>query len=391
VDGFKFINDSLGHHAGDRLLVLLAERLRSRARTGDLLARTGGDEFVLFARGVRDAHAAQVLGDHLLDVCEQPFALDDLEATMSITVGCALEGDAETVDEALRNADLALYAAKSEQRGTAQLFKARMREQAAARLSTEHHLRGALERGELRVVYQPIVSLKNGAISGMEALLRWRSAELGDIDPADFIAIAEGTGLILPIGRFVLSEAVKQLAAWRGSGHEATVWVNLSASQLADEQLPSLLTELLGANDVLPEWVYLELTETTLMDRATSQPLAMLDRLRAVGVQLALDDFGTGDSSLSRLSRLQLGAIRIDRSFIARMLTDATASAIVSAVVRMAEPMQIAVIAEGVETIEQHDELTRRFGTVFREGRCRCWHWGDCRFPHSSARMSALL
>ena len=353
IDGFKFINDSLGHRAGDELLKLLANRLRGHARAGDLLARTGGDEFVLIAHGVRRSEQAQQLGRRLLGVAEEPFALDGLEASISVTVGAALMHEADSVEECLSNADLALYAAQSAQRGTARLFEASMRKEAVSRLTIEHQLRRALERDELRVVYQPIVSLEHLGVTGMEALLRWRSEELGDVRPDEFIPVAERTTLIVPIGRFVLAEAVTQLAKWQRGGHDQRLSVNLSAGQLADEQLPEFLADLLAGLRVDPARVYLELTETAVMARATSRPLEMLDRLRATGVHLALDDFGTGYSSLSRLSGLNLSALKIDRSFVGRMLEDAPTSAIVSAIVRMAEPMRLSVVAEGVETPEQ--------------------------------------
>ncbi len=358
ADGFKFINDSLGHQAGDRLLELLAQRLTGHARADDLLARTGGDEFVLIARGVRDARAAQGLADRLLAVCAEPFDLDGAEAHLSVSVGAALMSDAEPVEESLRNADLALFAAKSEQRGSARLFEAAMRERALTRLTVERHLRRALEHGELRVVYQPIVSLDTMAVMGVEALLRWRSPDLGDVSPAQFIPAAERTGLILPIGRFVLAEAIKQLADWRRAGHDLTVSVNLSAGQLTDEHLPELLATLLGRHAVPADRVCLELTETTLMGGGTHTPMAVLDRLRATGAHLALDDFGIGYSSLSRFSRLRLSAVKIDRSFVAQMLEDPAAAAVVGAVVGMAQPMGIAVVAEGVETTEQLARLT---------------------------------
>ena len=367
IDGFKFINDSLGHHAGDRLLELLACRLRTHVRGGDLLARTGGDEFVLIARAVSDARDAQALADRLLEVCADQFDLDGAEAHLSVTVGGALISDAETVEESLRNADLALFAAKSEQRGTAKLFETPMREQAQSRLTVEHHLGRALERDELRVVYQPIVSLQTMTITGMEALLRWRSPELGNVSPEEFIAAAERTGLILPIGRFVLTEAIKQLAVWRSAGHELTVAVNLSAGQLVDEQLPGLLAALLRRYEVPSDRLCLELTETTLMTSTTVQPTGVLDRLRATGAHLALDDFGIGYSSLSRFSRLQLSALKIDRSFIAKMLDDPAAAAVVGAVMGMVEPMDIFVIAEGVETTAQLTRLTE-LGCAYAQG-----------------------
>jgi diguanylate cyclase (GGDEF)-like protein len=353
IDGFKLINDSLGHHAGDVLLSLLADRLRSHARSGDLLARAGGDEFVLIARGVDDSQEALILGERLLEVCAQPFVLDGMEAHLSVTVGAAPLGDPATVEESLRNADLALYAAKSERRGTARLFEAAMREQAVSRVSTEHHLRRAMERGELRLVYQPIVSLDTCSTTCLEALVRWRSPELGDVSPVDFIPVAERTGLILPIGRFVLAEAIGRIGEWRGRGHDVRISVNLSAGQLADERLPEFIVKLLDRHRVPANALWLELTESSLMEHAGEQPLALLDHLRATGVQLALDDFGTGYSSLSRLSSLRLSAVKVDRSFVHRMLADATAEAVVSAVVRMSEAMGIDVVAEGVERPEQ--------------------------------------
>ena len=367
IDGFKFINDSLGHRAGDALLQRLAERLRTHAREADLLARTGGDEFVLIARGVCNAADAQSLASRLLEVCDQPFTLDGLEASVSVTVGAALVDEVASLEESMGNADLALYAAKSSQPGTARLFEQSMRKQAVSRLNVEHHLRRALSRGELRVVYQPIVSVPTGAIAGFEALLRWRSAELGDVSPADFIPIAERTALIVPIGRFVLAEAVRQLALWRQHGHDISLSVNLSPGQLADEQLPDLIGELLARHQISPDRLTLELTETALMERVSSQPLELLELVRDLGVHLALDDFGTGYSSLSRLSRLELTAVKIDRAFVAQMLKDAPTAAIVRAVLAMAEPMGVAVIAEGVENQDQLAHLAE-LGCQFAQG-----------------------
>jgi len=245
VDGFKFVNDSLGHHAGDRLLALVATRLERHARHGDLLARPGGDEFVLVADGIRDDGTAIAVGERLADSCAQPFNLDGEEVEVSVTVGVCRVAEAATGEEALRDADLALYAAKLERRGSVKLFAARMRDAASSRMTLERHLRRALDRDEFHVVYQPVVDIADGRIVGMEALLRWQCPELGPISPADFIPIAERTGLILPIGRFVLARAVEQLAIWQTAGHDVRMSVNLSASQLTDEQLPDLLAELL--------------------------------------------------------------------------------------------------------------------------------------------------
>jgi diguanylate cyclase (GGDEF)-like protein len=357
VDGFKFVNDSLGHHAGDRLLALVAERLSRHARRGDLLARPGGDEFVLVADGIPDDEAALSLGRRLAASCVEPLSLDGEEVEVSVTVGVCRVVDAASGEEALRDADLALYAAKTERRGSVKLFEAPMRHAATSRLTLEQHLRRALDRDELHVVYQPVVDVRDSSIVGMEALLRWRCAALGDVSPAEFIPIAERTGLILPIGRFVLARAVEQLAAWRAAGHRVRVSVNLSASQLADEQLPELLEELLETHGVPAEPLLLELTETALMHHATDQPLQMLDRLRATGAGLVLDDFGTGYSSLARLSRLHLAAVKIDRAFVAAMESDRGARAVVTAVLQMAGPLGCVVVAEGIETTAQRDLL----------------------------------
>jgi diguanylate cyclase (GGDEF)-like protein len=360
VDGFKFVNDSLGHHAGDRLLALVAERLAAHARAGDLLARPGGDEFVLMADGIGDDTVALTLGERLAASCTAPFNLDGEEVEVSVTVGVCRVADVASGEEAMRDADLALYAAKLERRGSVKLFAAPMREAASTRLTLERHLRRALERDELHVVYQPVVDVRDSSIVGMEALLRWNCAALGPVSPAEFIPIAERTGLILPIGRFVLARAVEQMAAWHAAGFAGLrVSVNLSASQLADEQLPDLLAELLETHGLPGEPLLLELTESALMRHATDHPLQMLARLRATGAGIVLDDFGTGYSSLARLSSLRLAAVKIDRSFIAAMESDVGARAVVTAVMQMAGPLGCAVVAEGIETVEQRDLLAQ--------------------------------
>ncbi|MEA2251739.1 MAG: hypothetical protein QOG70_1981 [Solirubrobacteraceae bacterium] len=367
VDGFKFVNDSLGHHAGDQLLSVLAARLQRQLRDFDLLARLGGDEFVVVAGAVRDAAAVRTLGERLVNVCADPFSLDSEEVEISVTAGACLLADAGAGELALRNADLALYAAKADHRGTVHLFEPTMAESANTRTTLERHLRRALDRDELRLVYQPVVSLPDGSVLGAEALLRWHCPPLGDVSPAQFIPIAERSGLILPIGRFVLTRAVEQLAAWRASGLDVHVSVNLSASQLADEQLPELLADLLDRHRIPGRRVLLELTETALMERATTQPLATLDRLRATGAQLVLDDFGTGYSSLARLGVLALASVKIDRSFIHRMADDEGARAIVAAVLQLAGPLGTVVVAEGVETQAQR-ELLSAMGCHFAQG-----------------------
>jgi predicted signal transduction protein with EAL and GGDEF domain len=346
---------------------VLAARLQRQLRDFDLLARLGGDEFVVVAGAVRDAAAVRTLGERLVNVCADPFSLDSEEVEISVTGGACLLADAGAGELALRNADLALYAAKADHRGTVQMFEPTMAESANTRTTLERHLRRALDRDELRLVYQPVVSLPDGSVLGAEALLRWHCPPLGDVSPAQFIPIAERSGLILPIGRFVLTRAVEQLAAWRASGLDVHVSVNLSASQLADEQLPELLADLLDRHRIPGRRVLLELTETALMERATTQPLATLDRLRATGAQLVLDDFGTGYSSLARLGVLALASVKIDRSFIHRMADDEGARAIVAAVLQLAGPLGTVVVAEGVETQAQR-ELLSAMGCHFAQG-----------------------
>jgi diguanylate cyclase (GGDEF)-like protein len=367
VDGFKLVNDSLGHPAGDRLLSLLADRLRAHARAQDLLARTGGDEFVLIARVIATEEDALALAERLTGVCAEPFDLDGFDASVSITIGAALLNSGDDTQEALRNADLALYTATSARRGSVRLFEPQMRDRVLDRIWTEHHLRNALERGELRLVYQPVVDVNTGALSGMEALLRWNSSELGPIAPDKFIPVAEHTGLILPIGRFVFAEAIAQLARWTDAGHDLTLAVNMSANQLADDGLPDLIADLCARHGVAPQRLCVELTESTLGSDALDRPAMMLDRLREAGVALALDDFGTGYSSLERMSRLQLDVVKIDRSFISRMLYDQTAAAVVDAVVRIAEALAVTVTAEGIETVEQLQRV-RELGCHHAQG-----------------------
>ncbi len=367
VDGFKFVNDSLGHPAGDRLLSLLADRLRAHARAGDLLARAGGDEFVLIARDIATNEHALALAERLIGVCAHPFDLDGFDANVSVTIGAALLEGGDGAEEGLRNADLALYAAKTARRGSVRMFEPPMRERVLDRVWIEHHLRHALAQGELRLVYQPVVNVRTGALSGMEALLRWRSPELGAIAPDRFIPVAEHTGLILPVGRFVFTEAIAQLARWTAAGHTLTLSVNMSASQLADGELPGLIGDLCARHGIAPQRLCVELTESALMSHASDRPIAMLDRLREIGVMLALDDFGTGYSSLARISRLHLDVVKIDRSFISRMLHDESAAAVVDAVVRIAEPLAVTVVAEGVETDEELRRV-RQLGCPYAQG-----------------------
>jgi diguanylate cyclase (GGDEF)-like protein len=354
LDRFKVINDSLGHRAGDALLVAAAQRLQGELRGADVLARFGGDEFVVVAADVEGEAGAAALADRLLGVLGAPFVLDGAEHVVRASAGIALapggEGEAEDL---LRGADLAMYRAKEEGRGRHALFDKAMLERAVAQLSLEGQLRHAVARRELELHYQPICALPGRGLAAVEALVRWRHAERGLVPPAEFIPIAEQSGLIVEIGDWVLGEACRQLAEWRrdAPGPPPMVSVNVSARQLDDPGFPSRVRACLDEHALEPRMLALEVTETLLMARPDRAGMC-LDALRALGVRLILDDFGTGYSSLSRLSRLPLDTFKVDRSFVAA-LHEPAERAIVQMIFSMASALGLRVVAEGVETEDQ--------------------------------------
>ncbi|MBX3603641.1 MAG: EAL domain-containing protein [Piscinibacter sp.] len=363
LDRFKNINDSLGHHIGDGLLRSVAQRLTGSVRAGDTVSRLGGDEFVVVLGSVADANeVAAMVEERLVPGIRAPHDIDGAEIHVSCSVGIALyPDDAGDIDTLMRHADAAMYQAKSLGRDAAQFFSPDLNERAQRRLKVESNLRRAIERGELSLHYQPRLHATSGRIRGVEALLRWTSAELGVVAPAQFIAVAEEAQLIVDIGAWVIGEACAQLARWRAQGLDVPqVSINVSALQLRDDGLVQTLRAALERYALPPGTVELELTESTLMDRA-EQTLERLHAIKRLGVQLAIDDFGTGYSSLNYLNRFPIDRLKVDRSFVRDMFEDPTDLAITRAIIGLGHTLGLSVVAEGVET-EREAQTLRELG-----------------------------
>jgi diguanylate cyclase (GGDEF)-like protein/PAS domain S-box-containing protein len=367
LDHFKVVNDSLGHAAGDRLLVAVADRLRTAIRPGDTLARFGGDEFTILCAGVPGETTALELAARVTSAVTSPVALAEGEVFVSASVGIALStGDLETPETLLRNADAAMHRAKEQGRARSELYDVHAHDRTIQNLRTGNDLHHALERGELRMHYQPIISLETGHISGFEALLRWEHPERGLVGPDEFISLAEETGLVVPIGSWALEDACRQAAAWHAQGAPITISVNLSPRQLAEPSLPATVAAVLRQVQINPDAVWLEITESTLMRDAESA-VSALRALRGLGVHLSVDDFGTGYSSMSYLKRFPVEALKVDRSFVDGLGREPEDSAICTAVVSLAHALGLRAVAEGVETPEQLAEL-RTLGCEMGQG-----------------------
>ncbi len=379
VDDFKNVNDSLGHETGDELLVALPPRLRQALRAGDTIARFGGDEFVILCEDLASEAEAVRIAERIAEAFALPFELDGRPHHLSVSVGVVyVTGGRASASEVLRDADAAMYRAKAGGKGRFELFDARMRAALVARLQTEADLRGALAGGELRLLYQPMLSLERDAFVGAEALVRWQHPSRGLLAPADFIGVAEDSGLIAPLGAWVLNEACRQAAAWAAEAEATgvhgpafgppprTVSVNLSPRQLSHSDVPALLERALEESGVDPALIELEITESVLMEQSAAA-LATLRRLKELGVRLVLDDFGTGWSSLGYLKRFPIDALKIDREFVDGLGTEAEDTAIVTAVLSMAAALELDVIAEGVETEAQLAWL-REHGCGYAQG-----------------------
>jgi diguanylate cyclase (GGDEF)-like protein/PAS domain S-box-containing protein len=354
LDGFKHINDSLGHPTGDKLLQSIAKRLVKCVRGSDTISRQGGDEFVALLLDVDRPEDAGITARRMLQVVAEPHSIDqhDLHITASIGVSIYPDDglDAETL---IKNADTAMYQAKEHGRQNYQFFKPAMNIRAVERQSIEESLRRALERREFALHYQPKVSLKTGHITGAEALLRWTHPVRGQVPPGQFIGVAEACGLILPIGSWVLREACKQAQAWVTAGlHMGTMAVNVSALEFGDEKFLEGIFAILEDTGLDPTFLELELTESVLMKRAESTQ-SILMSLKGSGVQLAVDDFGTGYSSLSYLTKFPIDALKIDQSFVRQVTATPDDTAIVTAVIGMGRSLNLRVVAEGVETYEE--------------------------------------
>jgi len=372
VDRFKYINDTFGHQAGDELLCQIAHRLRTRLRASDALARMGGDEFAAILTEISNPADAQAVADVLVREFQAPIALRGRDVFISISVGAAVyPGDGRDASNLLMNADLALYRAKDAGRNTAKTFAPEMSEGVIARLEMEHDLRRAIENDGFFLHFQPKVNCA-GLLMGVEALLRWQHPALGLIPPAKFIPIAEDTGLILPIGAWVLQEAARQQRVWVNAGLPLTgIAVNVSAIQFGQ---PDFIQTIRGALDAAgnPEpWLEIELTESLLMENMRSAA-DKLSLLKSMNVQVSIDDFGTGYSSLAYLQRLTLDTLKIDNSFIHNIDTnDGNGQAIISAIVTLARSLNLKTVAEGVERPAQR-EFLQRIGCDMLQGNLIC-------------------
>jgi diguanylate cyclase (GGDEF)-like protein/PAS domain S-box-containing protein len=361
LDRFKFVNDSYGHAAGDRLLVAVADRLRSALRPSDTVARFGGDEFVVLCEEVAGEEAALEIAGRMSDAVSRPVLLPEGEVFVTASLGVALSGTADdTAENLLRDADTAMYRAKDQGRARTEVFDERTHQRAVHQLRTGNDLHRALERREFQVHYQPVVDVPTGTVAGFEALVRWQHPTRGLILPGDFVALAEETGLIVPLGAWVLEEACRQVAAWQARMPDDApplfISVNLSPRQLAEPTLPAETARILEHTGVDPASVWLEITESTLMHDAESA-IGALRALRALGVHLSVDDFGTGYSSLSYLKRFPVEALKVDRSFVDGLGRESGDSAIVTAVITLAHALGLRAVAEGVETDIQLNEL----------------------------------
>ncbi len=367
LDRFKEINDTLGHAAGDALLQSVAQRLRSCLREGDTVARLGGDEFTAILEDLQSANDLPLLAQKIIAALEQPVVHAGREIVDGASIGYALyPEDGEDVETLLTHADTAMYRAKSEGGSAYQRFAADMAEAARGRVTLEASLRRALERSELELHYQPIYKLGEDRLVGAEALLRWRHPERGLVPPGEFIGVAEASGLIVPIGAWVVREACQQLARWRAGGRDLRIGINLSARQFRRAGLVETVSGALAESGVPGEALTLEITESLLMENPEGSR-RMLEGLKALGPRIVIDDFGTGYSSLAYLRRFPIDAVKIDRSFVSELTSDPEDAKIVRAIIHLARDLRLAVTAEGIETTAQL-EFVRAHGCDFGQG-----------------------
>ena len=356
LDNFKHINDAFGHNIGDELLISLSQRLAGQLRRGDTMARLGGDEFLILLPELDHTDAVSMVAVRLIDSLKEPFRTQELElhitGSIGVTIGPDDGNDATTL---IKNADIAMYRAKSLGRNNYQFFAPELDLQAHRRMSLELQLRRALEKGEFELFYQPLVTIDDGAIVGAEALIRWRHDELV-VSPNEFIPLAEDTGLILPLGEWVIRTAAAQAIRWRHEGHALSVSVNLSPRQFIGQDLVTLLCSLIDAGEFEPGRFYFEVTESMVMGDLV-QTQKIMGALRDLGIKFYLDDFGTGYSSLSYLKRLPIDGVKIDRAFIKDIVHDQDSREISSAIVSLANTLHLAIVAEGVETQLQRETL----------------------------------
>jgi diguanylate cyclase (GGDEF)-like protein len=371
LDDFKAVNDTLGHGAGDELLIEVADRIRLALRDGDTAARMGGDEFAILLEEATGDVASDVT-ERVLESVRRPFLIGGQQVRVHGTAGIAVYSEArETADDMLRNADVAMYLAKAQGKDRFAFFRSSLHEGAIEQLQLKTDLAIALDRGEFRLLYQPVADLETGEIRGLEALLRWEHPRRGPIEPAHFIALAEETGVIVPLGRWVLREACRQGAAWLPMQAEAgreplSVSVNLSPRQVQHAGLVSDVMIALRESGLPPHLLTLEITESVLM-QDVEFTTATLAALKAIGLRLAIDDFGTGYSSLSYLRRFPVDILKIDRSFVATLDSSDTEAALVRSILTLGRTLDLETIAEGIEREGQLREL-RSLGAHLGQG-----------------------
>jgi diguanylate cyclase (GGDEF)-like protein len=368
LDRMKLVNDSLGHHLGDALIRQVSERLHGAVRAGDTVGRISGDEFgVVLAELIRPDDAA-IVALKILEGFAAPFDLEGNETFVTASIGiAAFAQDGENAATLLKNADMAMYRAKESGRNGYCFFTADMNARTQARMQLNTDLRRALERGEFNLHYQTKVDLGTGGLRGLEALLRWSHPERGMVSPAEFIPVLEDSGLIVPVGEWVVAEACAQIARWQALGRRPVpVAVNLSAKQFHRGDLASGIRRALEASKVSPDLLELEITESYLMENP-DEAIRTLHALREAGLKIFVDDFGTGYSSLAYLARFPLSALKIDRAFVKSVDSDPTSAAIVRAVINMAQNLRMEVVAEGVETEQQATHL-RLYGCHQAQG-----------------------
>ncbi|MCH8050478.1 MAG: EAL domain-containing protein [Chloroflexi bacterium] len=361
LDPFEAVNDTAGHTEGDRLLQSASERLWGLIREGDTVARVGGDEFAILLSGISQVEGAVAVSKRILKDFRRPWVLDGHEFHVTTSVGIAMyPDDGEDAETLLKNADAAMCRAKEQGRYGFQLYTPAMNVAVLERIALENDLRQALEREDFVLHYQPQVNVSSGRIVGMEALLRWQHPERGLVLPMEFIPVAEETGLILPLGEWVLRTACVQNKAWQEAGLPSMrVAVNLSARQFQSRELVNTVTKILEETGLDPDCLQLEITEGDAM-QDTEFTAKVLHDLKVMGVQIVIDDFGTGHSSLSYLARFPIDALKIDRSFVGSLPVDQSAAAITAAIITLAHSLNLSVIAEGVETEEQLAFLKER-------------------------------
>ncbi|MBF0353990.1 MAG: EAL domain-containing protein [Alphaproteobacteria bacterium] len=367
LDQFSRVNDTLGHAAGDKLLIGVVERLRINARSADTLARIGGDEFGIVLVDAKASEIAAVLAEKINAVIASPFEVDGHEARLGANVGIAvLPADGLTADDLVRNADLALYRCIREHPGSYRFFSQDMNDEARSRLGIERDLRRAIEQKEFLLHYQPQLDTKTGRIVGMEALVRWQNPERGLVPPASFIPVAEDTGLIVPLGEWVLIEACKQARIWKDQGlGPITMAVNLSAVQFFRQDMVAVVRRILSDTGLDPSWLELELTESMVMHDAEAAILT-LGRLSNLGLKMSIDDFGTGYSSLNYLRRFPVHRLKIDQSFVRELTNSANDAEIARAIISLGHSLELEVVSEGVETEAQLDYLKREGSDILQ-------------------------